>query len=136
MNEENLKRILAKPYVVCGSDSSIFARHNKNGHPRAFGSFPLFFRMASESCSYAEVIRRMTSLPAAKFNIRGRGVIAPGFFADMVLLDLKKYDSKADFAVANRVPTGIESVYVNGKLAYSPNSKSKTFRAGKVLRIK
>ena len=136
MNEENLKRILADPYVVCGSDSSIFARHNKGGHPRVFGSFPLFFRMASQSCPYAEVIRRMTSLPAAKFNIRGRGVIAPGFFADLVLLDLKEFDSKADFAVANRVPTGIEAVYVNGKLAYSPDSGAKTFRAGKVLRIK
>ncbi len=136
MNEDNLKRILAKPYVVCGSDSSIFARNNKNGHPRAFGSFPLFFRMASESCSYAEVIRRMTSLPAEKFNIRGRGVIAPGYFADMVLLDLKAYNSKANFAAANRVPTGIKAVYVNGKLAYSPNSKAKTYRAGKVLRIK
>ena len=92
--------------------------------------------MASQSCPYAEVIRRMTSLPAAKFNIRGRGVIAPGFFADLVLLDLKEFDSKADFAVANRVPTGIEAVYVNGKLAYSPDSGAKTFRAGKVLRIK
>ena len=78
----------------------------------------------------------MTSLPAQKFNIEGRGVIAPGYFADMVLLDLKKFDSKADFAVANRVPTGITAVYVNGKLAYAPNSKAKTFRAGKVLRIK
>ena len=136
MNEDNMKRILANPYVVCGSDSSIFSRDNKGGHPRVFGSFPLFFRTASQSCSYAEVIRRMTSLPAAKFNIRGRGVIAPGFFADMVLLDLKEYDSKADFAEANRVPTGIESVYVNGKLAYSPNPDAKTFRAGKVLRIK
>ena len=78
----------------------------------------------------------MTSLPAAKFNLRGRGVIAPGFFADMVLLDLKAYDSKADFAVTNRAPTGIEAVYVNGKLAYAPNSDAKTFRAGKILRIK
>ena len=136
MNEDNMKRILADPYVVCGSDSSIFAKDNKAGHPRVFGSFPLFFRIASQSCSYAEVIRRMTSLPAAKFNIRNRGVIAPGFFADLVLLDLKKFDSKADFAVANRAPTGIESVYVNGKLAYSPNSDAKTFRAGRVLRIK
>ena len=136
MNEENMKRILAKPYVVCGSDSSIFIRTKKGGHPRAFGSFPLFFRTASQSCPYAEVIRRMTSLPAAKFNIRNRGVIAPGFFADMVLLDLKEFDSKADFAVANRTPTGVEAVYVNGKLAYSPDSGTKTFRAGKVLRIK
>ena len=136
MNEENMKRILAKPYVVCGSDSSIFLRNREGGHPRSFGSFPLFFRTASQSCPYAEVIRRMTSLPAAKFNIRGRGVIAPGFFADMVLLDLKKFDSKADFAKTNCAPTGVEAVYVNGKLAYSPNSGAKTFRAGKVLRIK
>ena len=136
MNEENMKRILAKPYVVCGSDSSIFAKNRDGGHPRAFGSFPLFFRIASQSCPYAEVIRRMTSLPAVKFNIRGRGVIAPGFFADMVLLDLKEFNSKADFLATNRVPTGVEAVYVNGKLAYSPDSKAKTFRAGKVLRIK
>ena len=136
MNEENMKRILADPYVMCGSDSSIFARGSSGGHPRAFGSFPLFFRTAVQSCSCAEVIRRMTSLPAAKFNIRGRGVIAPGFFADMVLLDLKAYDSKADFAVTNRAPTGIEAVYVNGKLAYSPDSGAKTLRAGQVLRIK
>ena len=136
MNEDNLERILADPYVVCGSDSSIRAKTSRGGHPRAFGSFPLFFRMASKKCSYADVIRRMTSLPAAKFNIRGRGVVAPGYFADLVLLDLDRYDSKADFAVANRKPTGVEAVYVNGKLAYSPDPEVKTTRPGRVLRIK
>ncbi|MBO4631260.1 MAG: amidohydrolase family protein [Lentisphaeria bacterium] len=136
MNEDNMKRILADPYVVCCTDSSIRAKNSRGGHPRAFGSFPLFFRIASKSCPYAEVIRRMTSLPAAKFNIRGRGVIAPGFFADLVLIDLDSYDSKADFAVVSRVPTGIEAVYVNGQLAYSPDPGVKTVRAGKVLRIK
>ena len=136
MNEENMYRILADPYVVCCTDSSIRSRKSRGGHPRVFGSFPLFFRFASKRCPYADVIRRMTSLPAAKFNIRGRGVVAPGFFADLVLLDLDKFDSKADFAVANRVPTGIESVYVNGRLAYSPDPGVKTVRAGKVLRIK
>ena len=136
MNEDNMKRILADPYVVCCSDSSIRSKNSRGGHPRVFGSFPLFFRIASKSCPYAEVIRRMTSLPAAKFNIRGRGVIAPGFFADLVLIDLDKYDSKADFAVPNRVPAGIEAVYVNGQLAYSPDPDVKTVRAGKVLRIK
>ena len=51
-------------------------------------------------------------------------------------MKIDKFDSKADFAVANRVPTGIESVYVNGRLAYSPDPGVKTVRAGKVLRIK
>ena len=136
MNEDNLDRILANPYVVCGSDSSIVVKTNGGIHPRAFGAFPRFFRIASKNCPYADVIRRMTSLPAAKFNIRGRGVIAPGFFADMVLLDLDKYDSEADFLTANRVPTGVEAVYVNGQLGYSPDPEAKTTRAGKMLRIK
>jgi len=136
MNEQNLERILANPYVVCGSDSSICAFSNGGIHPRAFGAFPRFLRIASKSCPYAEVIRRMTSLPAANFNIRGRGVLAPGYFADMVLLDLDRYDSKADFIQANRIPTGVEAVYVNGKLAYSPDPVAETVRAGRVLRIR
>ena len=136
MSEENMYRILSDPYVVCCSDSTIRARNIRGGHPRVFGSFPRFFRIASERCPRAEVIRRMTSLPAAKFNIRGRGVIAPGYFADLVLLDLDRYDSKADFAVANRKPTGVEAVYVNGNLAYSPDPEVKTTRSGRVLRIK
>ena len=136
MSEDNLERILADPHVVCGSDSSIRAKDDDGDHPRAFGTFPRFFRIATKCCSYADVIRRMTSLPAGKFNLRGRGVVAPGYFADLNLLDLDKFDSTADFAVANRPPTGVEAVYVNGKLAYSPDSGVKTARAGRVLRIK
>lgn len=78
----------------------------------------------------------MTSLGAEKFNIRGRGVLAPGYFADMVLLDLDRYDSEADFVRSNRTPTGVESVYVNGELAYSCDPEAKTVRAGRVLRIR
>lgn len=136
MSEDNLERILSEPYVVCGSDSSIHARNDGGTHPRTFGAFPRFFRIAAKHCPYADVIRRMTSLPAAKFNLRDRGVVAPGYFADLVLLDLDRYDSAADFMVANRVPTGVEGVYVNGKLAYSPDPAVATCRAGRVLRIK
>ena len=136
MNEDNLERILADPHVVCGSDSSICASANDGTHPRAFGSFPRFFRIASKRCPYEDVIRRMTSLPAAKFNIRNRGVIARGYFADLVLLDLDRYDSEANFAVANRPPTGVNAVCVNGELAYTPDPEIKTSRAGRVLRIK
>ena len=135
MSEDNMKRILSDPYTVCCSDSSIRPANSRGGHPRIFGSFPRFFRIASEKCPYEDVIRRMTSLSAAKFNISGRGVVAPGYFADLVLIDLDSYDSKADFAVSNRKPTGVEAVYVNGKLAYSP-AGDKTTRAGRVLRVK
>ena len=135
MNEANLERVLADPHVVCGSDSSIRAKTDSGDHPRSFGTFPRFFRIAARHCAYAEVIRRMTALSAAKFNLRGRGVVAPGYFADLVLLDLDRYDSEADFAAANRTPTGVDAVYVNGELAYSSDPEAETTRAGRVLRI-
>ena len=53
-----------------------------------------------------------------------------------MLLDLDKFDSKADFAAANKAPTGVEAVYVNGQLSYSPDPDVKTVRAGRVLRIR
>ena len=136
MNEENLEKILAKPYVITGSDGSIRAFDDNTTHPRAFGTCPLFFRIAAKNCDYASIIRRMTALPAAKFNLEGRGIVAPGYFADLVLLDLDKFDSKADYAVPNRRAEGITAVYVNGKLAYSPDEGIKTNRAGRMLRIK
>ena len=136
MCEKNLEKILADPHVICGSDSSICSFDNGGIHPRAFGACPKFFRIAARSCPYAEVIRRMTSLGAAKFNIRGRGVLAAGYFADMVLLDLDRYDSDADYGWSNRTPTGVESVYVNGQLAYSSDPEAGTVRAGRVLRIR
>ena len=78
----------------------------------------------------------MTALSAAKFNLENRGVVLPGYYADLTLVDLEEYDSKADYAVPNRRAEGVHAVYVNGRLAYSPDPEVKTFRPGKMLRIK
>ncbi|MBR2374272.1 MAG: amidohydrolase family protein [Lentisphaeria bacterium] len=136
MCEENLKRILAKPYVISGSDGNVRSFDDNGTHPRAFGTMPKFFRLAAQSSNYESVIRRMTAMPAAKFNLTGRGIIAPGYFADLVLLDLEKFDSPADYAVPNLKASGVDSVYVNGKLAYSADCGLQTARSGRMLRIK
>ena len=136
MCEENLERILAKDWVMPGSDGNIRSFDDNGTHPRAFGTCPRFFRIASKFVPAAEVIRRMTSLPAAKFNLEGRGLVAPGYFADLVLLDLEKYDSAADYARPNVRAEGVRAVYVNGELAYSPDPEVKTARPGRMLRIK
>ncbi len=136
MCEENLERILGKPYVILGSDGRIAGYEDNATHPRAFGTAPRFFRIAAKNCDYASVIRRMTALPAAKFNLESRGLVAPGYFADLVLLDLEKFDSLADYSTPNRRAEGIAAVYVNGKLAYSADPEAKLSRPGRMLRIK
>lgn len=136
MCEENLERILAKPYVVPGSDGNIRSFDDNATHPRAFGTCPRFFRIASKNCDASSVIRRMTALPAAKFNLAGRGIIAPGYFADLVLLDLDNFNCAVDYAAPNTRAEGVSAVYVNGRLAYSPDPGVKTYRPGRMLRIK
>ena len=136
MCEENLERILAKPYVVCGSDSSLRVFGDNSTHSRAFGTCPLFFRIATKNCSYESVIHRMTALPARKFKLEKRGMIAPGYFADLVLLDLDSFDCAVDFANPTNIAQGVESVYVNGTLSYSSDPQAKLGRSGRMLRIK
>ena len=136
MCEENLHKILAKEYVVAGSDGNIRSFDDNGTHPRAFGTHPRFFRIASQYSSPAAVIRRMSALPAAKFNLAQRGLVCPGFYADLTLLDLERYDSKADYSTPNRRADGVYAVYVNGRLAFSADPERQTCRAGKMLRIK
>ena len=136
MCPENLEKILAKPYVVCGSDSSNRAFGDNATHPRAFGTFPNFFRIAAKNGSYESVIRRMTAIPAAKFKLEKRGLIAPGYFADLVLLDLDNYACKVDFGHPSNTATGVDRVYVNGALAFASDPELKRARNGRMLRIR
>lgn len=136
MSEVNLERILAKSWVGCGTDESARPADDSLGrsHPRGFGSFPRFISMAKRTAPLEEVIRRITAMPAAFFGLRGRGMIREGYFADMVLFEEEKLDSKADFVCPHRSAEGIRTVFVNGKIAYSEESGSVAAGNGCVLR--
>jgi N-acyl-D-aspartate/D-glutamate deacylase len=75
----------------------------------------------------------MTSLPAQTFHIADRGTICPGAYADLVLFDAEAIRDEATFTDANRFPTGIDRVYVNGVLAVRDGTVLDA-RAGRVLR--
>ncbi len=135
MCRENMEKILAKPYVICGSDSSIRAFGDNSTHPRAFGTCPCFFRTAALTCSYESIIHRMTYLAAKKFKLEKRGLITPGYFADLVLLDLDRFDCITDYGNPSCIASGVERVYVNGALSYTPDPEIKTERNGRFLRV-
>ncbi|NLK83794.1 MAG: amidohydrolase family protein [Lentisphaerae bacterium] len=135
MSPDNLKRILALDFVACGSDESARPQDYRFGvsHPRGFGSFPEFFRQQKDVVSTAEIIRRVTAFPAAIFNLSGRGMIRPGYAADLALLDLDEYRAQADFAAPHRLASGVKLVLVNGCPAYGEMLNEKPVRAGKIL---
>ena len=120
MNEDNLWRILAQPYVMLGSDASVRAPWGPLSrdypHPRAYGSFPRFIRAALDghTVPLEEAIRKMTSLPADWFRLAGRGRLAPGAAADIVVLDPAAVRDRATFAAPHQLAAGILHVAVNG----------------------
>ena len=134
LSEGNLKRIIAKPYICCGTDETARPLHFEFGrsHPRGFGSFPRFIRQAQKELPLEEVIRKVTLFPAEVFHLRDRGRIACGAVADLVLFDQERLSDSADFASPHTVSAGIFQVYVNGTLSYE--NREVTARAGKILK--
>jgi len=137
MSEENMRTILAKPWVCAGSDglAMLLDDPGNTGHPRSVGTFPRFFRIVSKLCGAGEAVRRMTSLPATIFHIPERGMIRKGYYADLVLLDLEWYDSTADFSDTDPMPKGVARVLVNGRTAWDENAPERIGRHGRFLAI-
>lgn len=122
MSEENMWAILAEPYVMIGSDASLRATSGPLSedypHPRAYGAFPRFLRAALDgrTVPVTEAIRKMTSLPADHFGMAGRGRIAVGACADVLVLNPVEIAEESTFGDPHRYARGVESMVVNGCL--------------------
>jgi N-acyl-D-aspartate/D-glutamate deacylase len=121
MSEDDVKTAMKYPWISVGSDApagSVETAKGK-GHPRAYGNFPrIIARYVRESKVLAleNAIRRMTSLPAGKLNITGRGLLREGNFADIVIFDYEKIEDTATYENPHQYPKGIPYVLVNGQL--------------------
>lgn len=86
-------------------------------HPRNFGTFPRVLKNYVKErgiLKLEDAIRKMTSLPAQKFNLYKRGVLEEGYWADIVVFDLDLI-TDASFEKPKQYPDGIFQVLVNGK---------------------
>jgi len=120
MCEANLRRILAEPWVCGGTDERALPPDGRlgHGHPRGYGAIVKHLQWLLPDFGIGEAVRRLTSLPAGIFNLRHRGRIAPGHFADLVLFAPERLDAPADFAHPFRLAAGISRVWVNGVLSW------------------
>ena len=80
-----------------------------------------------------EAVRRMTGLPAARFSLSRRGVIAAGAYADINVFDPATVIDRATFETPTTPAAGIEHVFVNGRLVWSEGKPSGE-RPGRALR--
>lgn len=115
MSEEDIQNFLKWDYSVICSDGAM------EGHPRGFGAFPRFlgkYVRNQKLMPLETAVRKMTSQTAEQLGIKQRGLIAPGYFADLVLFDPVTVMDNATITNHAALSTGIELVWVNGKLVY------------------
>jgi N-acyl-D-amino-acid deacylase len=75
----------------------------------------------------------MTSLPADRFGLTGRGRIETGAFADLVVLDAGTIRDTATYEEPHVFPKGLAAVVVNGEVAWADGAASIAC-AGRALR--
>ena len=121
MDEDNVRRQIAIPWVSFGSDAGSLAPEEpftlSSTHPRAYGNFArLLGRYVRDEgvIPLEEAIRKLTSLPAANLSLVGRGSLRPGFFADVVVFDPETVRDHATFEDPHRLAEGVRDVFVNG----------------------
>jgi len=139
-SEEDLRTGLSQPWTSIGLDADetsldgpLFEAHT---HPRAFGSMPRFLGhyVRDEHLMPLEAgVRKITSLPAQREHLTGRGLLKPGNFADITIFDAAKIIDHATFTSPVQLSEGVDYTIVNGQVEYD-HGKLTGAAAGHFLR--
>jgi N-acyl-D-amino-acid deacylase len=121
MNEDNCARFLAHPQAMVCSDGGAYAvsgpAHAGHPHPRGLGTFPRVlgrYVREQKTLTLEQAIHKMTGMPAARLRLAGRGRVATGAAADLVVFDPATVADRATFEDPFQYPVGISVVVVNG----------------------
>lgn len=105
-------------------------------NPSVFGAMPKFIRLARdlENMSLEQVISRMTGKTASRFNLKGRGVLKDGNYADVVVFDPDTINEVNDELHPELCPVGIDHVFINGEHVLDGSVINQEIRAGNVVK--
>ncbi len=136
MGDEDVVRIMQYPFNMFASDASIRQLGVGAPHPRGYGTNARVlakYVRDEHIISLEEAIRRMTSLPAQKFQLKNRGLLREGYAADMVVFNEATVQDLSTYEQPHQYSIGFKYVLVNGKLTIE-NEQHNGTRSGIVLR--
>jgi N-acyl-D-amino-acid deacylase len=134
MDEADVRYIMQYPYNMVGADAGV-ATGKGMPHPRGYGSNARIlgkYVREEKIISLEEAIRRMTSLPAQKFQFKDRGILKEGMAADIVVFDENEVIDLSTYEKPHQFSRGFSYVLVNGKLVIA-SAKHTSIKSGKVL---
>lgn len=135
MSEDDVKRIMKYPFDMFACDATIRTFNAGMPHPRGYGTNARVlakYVRDEKVITLEEAIRRMTSLPAQKFQLNNRGLLREGFAADILVFDENKVQDMSTYEKPHAYSVGFQYVLVNGTLTVD-NGKHIGVRAGQAL---
>lgn len=121
ISEENIAEQLRQPWISIGTDAGgldpVWAAELGPTHPRAYGSYPrILGRYVREQrvIELEDAVRKMSSAVATRVGLRDRGLLRPGYYADVVVFDPAEIHDLATFAEPHRLSRGVSEVWING----------------------
>jgi N-acyl-D-aspartate/D-glutamate deacylase len=140
MSEQDIETALKFPWTSIGSDAGSALTLGGDdalglAHPRSYGNFPrVIARYVREThtLTLEDAIRKMTSWPATRMRIAGRGLIREGMWADVVIFDYDKIQDRSTYEHPDVTPDGIDFVIVNGQIVVDHGTHTGA-RPGKIL---
>jgi len=128
MSSNDIENFMVKPWVVTSSDGT-------NGHPRKYASFPKKYRQyvkEQKLLTLGQFIKQSSSQTAKILNLKNRGEIKLGYYADIIVFDENNFSDNANFQKWNVLSSGIETVLVNGAVTIE-DSKYTNVLNGRVV---
>jgi len=119
---------------VCtdGSDGPLVSRNNIQDYMSMFYFFVHYVRDLGV-ISLEDAVCKATSRVASHFRLEERGMLMPGFYADVNVFALEDLQINATFANPRQYCTGMDYVIVNGTPVIAEGEHTRK-RPGRVLR--
>ena len=119
IDETAMEKLMPSEFIFTGADTGAVPEQNQQGHPRGTGTFARKLRVYAMDrglMSLQQAILSMTSRPAEKFGLMGRGKIASGYFADIAVIDPVQLRDLSTYDQPSLYAQGVQHVLVNGIL--------------------
>ena len=136
MSMEDVDTIFRYPNAAVASDGTIMQFGRGQPHPRSYGTNARIladFVRERQVLTLEDAVRRMTSLPARTFSFHDRGIVRPGFVADLVLFDPAIVADMATFEYPHQYSIGFDYVIVNG-IAVVAEGRLTDVRSGRFIK--
>ena len=121
IDEGNLALTLRQPWVKISTDAGgvdpAWASDLGPTHPRAYGTYPRVlakYVREEKLLTLEDAIRKMSGAAAARLGLRDRGLLRPGYYADVIIFNAETIADRATFEDPHQLSTGIRDTWVNG----------------------